>query len=311
MKSLPRPAKLPYGIQIDSSIVVDECVDGMRSTDKAIAVALKPQLKGAAETLEAAWDAGPIEVAKIDPAEMSSGSEVNDNVVRGLFSRRFKRMGGRNKQYNYYLSIKGNRLCCYCEIDRAKDLDHSLPQKHFPYLSITPINLVPCCGTCNAYKLDVVPSDEFSIPFNPYFDSYCTAEWLNVEIKEECVPGLFPDFIFSVRASIVPEGEQPEENIDYRRLSAMFDILHLGKQYNDAVKIKFDNNRGYFKSVMHSSDGVRGLLQEMISARKKLQEEKLDWEALAYQAALDSEWFCSTGVQLWLSQPTRSKSSTK
>lgn len=48
-------------------------------------------------------------------------------------------------------------------------LDHFYPKSKYPYLSISPLNLIPICSSCNQLKSDM---DILSKPFpHPYYDS--------------------------------------------------------------------------------------------------------------------------------------------
>ncbi len=47
--------------------------------------------------------------------------------------------------------------CLYCGIGEIDQIDHYLPQEHFPEFSILHKNLVPICGTCNEIKGSNIP----------------------------------------------------------------------------------------------------------------------------------------------------------
>jgi hypothetical protein len=47
--------------------------------------------------------------------------------------------------------------CLSCGIGEADQIDHFLPQKHFPEYSILHKNLAPICGTCNELKGENIP----------------------------------------------------------------------------------------------------------------------------------------------------------
>lgn len=44
------------------------------------------------------------------------------------------------------------KWCPYCGLTKPNSFDHYLPKESFPEFSITPLNLVSCCTTCNSSK---------------------------------------------------------------------------------------------------------------------------------------------------------------
>lgn len=54
--------------------------------------------------------------------------------------------------YDYIKSLALDGLGPYCTTSKAGTVDHYLPKTKFPTYSITPANLVPCCGDCNLIK---------------------------------------------------------------------------------------------------------------------------------------------------------------
>lgn len=43
--------------------------------------------------------------------------------------------------------------CQYCGISIPNTIDHYVPKDDFPEFAVMALNLVPCCGECNGYKL--------------------------------------------------------------------------------------------------------------------------------------------------------------
>ena len=44
------------------------------------------------------------------------------------------------------------KWCPYCGLTKPNSFDHYLPKETFPEFSVTPINLISCCTTCNSSK---------------------------------------------------------------------------------------------------------------------------------------------------------------
>ncbi|TGM04718.1 hypothetical protein EHQ86_11000 [Leptospira yasudae] len=71
--------------------------------------------------------------------------------------------------------------CVNCFIGNNEELDHFLPQSHFPYLSIFHLNLVPICGVCNKNKGENIPRKEKDY-LHPYFDRIPNTEYLKCRL---------------------------------------------------------------------------------------------------------------------------------
>jgi hypothetical protein len=71
--------------------------------------------------------------------------------------------------------------CVSCGIGEADQIDHFLPQEHFPEYSIMHKNLVPICGTCNEIKSDNIPGVTKDY-FHPMFDKLPDEPFLNCQI---------------------------------------------------------------------------------------------------------------------------------
>lgn len=72
--------------------------------------------------------------------------------------------------------------CQNCTIDSANTLDHLLPKSTFPEFSVNPINLFPCCSTCNSYKLDDIENQDGKNFLNLYLDELPKEQYLFVNI---------------------------------------------------------------------------------------------------------------------------------
>lgn len=71
--------------------------------------------------------------------------------------------------------------CVSCGIGEADQIDHYLPQEHFPEFSILHKNLVPICGACNEIKSDNIPGASKDY-FHPMFDKLPDEPFLKCQI---------------------------------------------------------------------------------------------------------------------------------
>lgn len=73
--------------------------------------------------------------------------------------------------------------CQFCGIDSPTTWDHYLPKSQFPEFSVHPLNLIPCCSTCNEKKGDAFLLKGEREIVNLYFDYIPTDEqYLFIEI---------------------------------------------------------------------------------------------------------------------------------
>jgi len=86
---------------------------------------------------------------------------------------------------NYLVQLQTQAGCCVsCGIGEADQLDHFLPQEHFPEYSIMHKNLIPICGTCNEIKSDYIPGETKNY-FHPMFDKLPDEAFLACQINYE------------------------------------------------------------------------------------------------------------------------------
>lgn len=74
--------------------------------------------------------------------------------------------------------------CQNCTIDTANSLDHILPKAKYPEFIVNPKNLLPCCSTCNSFKLDSIGNDKGDEQkfLNLYLDELPTEQYLFVDV---------------------------------------------------------------------------------------------------------------------------------
>ncbi len=80
-------------------------------------------------------------------------SEPLGDKARALYDNRMVHKSGTGR-VNYAQLRMIADICPYCLERSTETLDHYLPKSSFPLLSITPVNLIPSCDTCNRKKLD-------------------------------------------------------------------------------------------------------------------------------------------------------------
>ncbi|RJX42542.1 hypothetical protein DPH46_11360 [Streptococcus agalactiae] len=152
-------------------------------------------------------------------------------------------------KYREYMEQLVEKRCPICDCSFAYSqvtLDHILPKSKFPFLSITPINLVPTCYNCNMRKNDLVPSKVL----NPYFHCFSPFDYLTVTIRvkvEEPSKSTI-DIVFTDSTVLTPEQmEHIRENID---------LYKLRQKYLDLTNIAFLKLMDEFQQIIYLNSDV-------------------------------------------------------
>ncbi len=110
--------------------------------------------------------------------------------------------------------------CQYCTVTPNESLDHYLPQSRYPEFSIHTLNLVPCCKTCNGYKLNVFLVGNRRQFINFYLDELPLVQYLFVNITADATGELKYDFYLQNVGNVIA----PEL---FARLESHYRRLHL------------------------------------------------------------------------------------
>ena len=85
----------------------------------------------------------------VPPITMSSGDA---RVLRNLY-RRLRTGDESPLKAAVILPVNERaRLCPYCDLTEARQIDHYLPKDKYPEFSVALRNLIPCCADCNNLK---------------------------------------------------------------------------------------------------------------------------------------------------------------
>lgn len=109
--------------------------------------------------------------------------------------------------------------CAICDAPRGNSLDHYLPRSKFYHFTLTPINLIPMCNTCNTNKGEFSVNNKAKAPFHPYFEDFDFKKYVEVEIN------LNEEIHLNIKII-----EKKEEL--YRRYLDNYKLFKLNKQYN-------------------------------------------------------------------------------
>lgn len=84
------------------------------------------------------------------------------------------------RNQNKYFKVK----CAYCGIGEISSMDHFAPKELYPEYSVHPLNLIPCCATCNSKKGEKFIENEELVFFNPYFNDEIKSLMLDIQTDE-------------------------------------------------------------------------------------------------------------------------------
>ena len=185
--------------------------------------------------------------------------------------------------YNAVMSNTLQGRCPYCGIGVASTIDHYLPKSRYPYLSITPDNLVPACKDCQDNKGAYLPLNYDGQLLHPYYDDKTNVVWLKAEVVCQR-PAAFK---YSVDNSSLQLGE------DRRRICNHFDMFKLAVLFSVNAADELASNDFRFRRAFERG-GVNSLKEQISDAYESARQVNLaSWRAAMYRAALESDWFCN------------------
>lgn len=183
-----------------------------------------------------------------------------------------KRIGG------YYDSIMSNvnRICPFCGEGMPKNLDHFLPKSEYPFLAVTPDNLVPSCRDCNMEKNSDKPVNNEDVPLHPYYDEI-TDIWLEVNLDFSQKEFIGFEYYNGFDASKNPVlSGRIDAHIRVHGLQSNFET-HANSMINS-------KKRNHLKTAEQSIDELRkDLTTELISFEL---EDKNSWRSALYRSLI-------------------------
>lgn len=143
--------------------------------------------------------------------------------------------------------------CLSCGIGEPDEVDHFLPQEHFPEFSIFHKNLVPICGTCNQIKGKNIPGGARDY-FHPMFDNLPNEQFLNCTIT---YLNNIPKAHFSINPLF--NGSVVKRHFDNLNLSERLE--KKARQYFLQINaIKNETNNAYATQEIHRDKVKIGVL---------------------------------------------------
>ena len=151
--------------------------------------------------------------------------------------------------------------CPYCGFGQIPDLDHHLPRAVFKPFSIFPLNLVPCCATCNRGKTRKPKQHQGETHLlNAYLEDVSAYDFLKTDVYLDPEKGSL-----QVEYNIVRPADMGAEL--YARLHNHFKVFDLQQRYAAQINIYLGGLEVALEQAFDASgaDGLRSFLMRSAS----------------------------------------------
>lgn len=183
--------------------------------------------------------------------------------------------------WNKILSLLPEELngnCPYCRLDSHDTCDHYFPKSAFPEYSFYPLNLIPCCSTCNRLKGDDLLDPTNNRMFvNFRFDKIPDYPFL------VCVIGCNDKIPYVIRFELRFHKNEPFKDI----ISAHFEKLDLNNRMMPGAKKTLKEIIEQCKRK-HDLDEMKVHLQDQLISKENVNGINY-WEASVYRAMLNED----------------------
>lgn len=225
--------------------------------------------------------------------QMQGSDQVTPDLDGALMGVIYKSHFARNnspsrKLYELIKMAPEFGICPLCSQRVVATVDHYLPQKHFPSLNLTPVNLIPACSDCNKRKLAMVAARAEDQTLHPYYDDLGSDRWLFAEVS----PSSPPTVEFKVR---VPAAW---DDVLAARVTHHFGLMGLAELYAAQAASELADV-SFFMEELGAAAGAIGVYQQLDQQfRTRYARDRNSWKTALYQGLRDSEWFCAEGYRL-------------
>lgn len=219
-------------------------------------------------------------------AETRNIGVVNGDEMTALYTGTFSRKKTHSRDlYDKLKQGAPNGICPLCGSQQVKTLDHYLAKTKHASLTITPINLVPCCSDCNKAKSNAQAATGGDQHLHPYFDDVDDAEWLFADVVEASPP------------SLVYRADPPQAwpAAKRQRVVGHFSSLAHGFLFASLSSDQLPSMRHRLRRLFTSggAGAVRAHLEEELHDCR--QERRNSWQIAMYAGLVASDWYCDGG----------------
>lgn len=166
--------------------------------------------------------------------ENFKSSYISSKDAKNLYSD--KMLDKDEPARHFYDKIKNSApdgVCPICMHIEADTIDHYMAKSIYPFLSITPLNLIPICNKCNRLKHDSKATSQIEMTLHPYYDDFQQYQWL----KSKIVNISHSNIDFFVDKSVN----------DYERLNNHLNIYKLSTRFRIYSKSELNARKAKWK----------------------------------------------------------------
>jgi len=216
---------------------------------------------------------------------------VTDVDMKNLYANKLRKKSSPGRIYYDRLRVSlPDHLCPFCGARLVASLDHYLPKTEYPYLAVTPTNLIPACGECNNAKGSHVPTCvEDAFP-HPYYESFDFI-WLQAHLIEATPAGIM---------FICDTAQAPDAQVS-QRVTHYFEKLNLASLYEIVAGRRLTEYSRILKPLDDcvgdsgiSPQGVKDFLQALEPA---FSDQPNHWNAALIRSLIASDWYCDGGFR--------------
>ena len=211
---------------------------------------------------------------------------VSKEEMSAVYTGRMAHKDGPGRAiYDELLAAPPHGRCPLCGQRVVSTLDHHLPKKLYPALTVTPANLVPACADCNKAKLETVPQCSEEETFHPYFDDVDNDAWLGAEVIEASPPAL----------RFFVNSPKHWDSTMAARANYHFKLLNLSYLYASHAADELISIRHYLVDLFERA-GAKVVKEHLVDRAISCEQGRTNsWQTAAYKAWAASDWFCDGG----------------
>lgn len=209
---------------------------------------------------------------------------INYVFLKKLYEDRMLNKNNAARAYYDNIIISSpNGKCSNCNQRETTTLDHYLPKADYPILSVSLLNLIPCCAVCNKDKLINYPTSKEEETIHPYYDDIDFLSWLKcriIEIKPLKIE-------FGVRNSVFTG-----QKLLHDRVCNHFSAFSLNKLYTTHSMEEFSNIKLQLERLFLKG-GDNELKEHLYEGyESRINYDINSWQSAFYKCLYESEDFC-------------------
>lgn len=181
------------------------------------------------------WSA--VSARKLQDMKSSTAAVANSKVLRGCYGNSTKPLVKLKEDIAAAQAPRLLKYCPMCWTTLPGGFDHYMPGVKFPEFSVHPLNLIPCCSTCNSTKDDDWLSTAGTRQFiHAYLDTIPNVQFLGVTLVTQ-PPATAVGATFNLVQPTKPDSRWP-------LIASHFKRLDLINRYNDLANDEIEEMLG-------------------------------------------------------------------